>query len=496
MRLAPRMALQYAAGLVLLGVLLLSAAPAVAQRVMTGSLGPVLLRQARGVAALLDGQAGGPRPPGARLAELAAVRLSRLYVDGEVLVVDGTGLVRWNSGTFMGDLRGWRVDPTLLAAAGGADYGLHEVLDGVPAVVAVAPLLARDGTGTSGAVVIFRPLRELGEVRRSIAAWLVAGTALALAGALVAGWTVGYGLVRRLRLIQQAAGELAEGNLSRRVEVWGGDEIADLAAHFNHMAGRLEALVGELRRSERLRRSMLAVVSHELRTPVTVIRGLAEAMRDGLVEGGGDVRQHAGRIVAEAERLGRLIEDLFDVARIEAGQLDVRLRRLEAARWLAEALPGLEALARQHGASFEASLAPGLEGVVVEADPDRLGQVVTNLVGNAARHAGPGGRVRLATRVEGGLLHVEVADDGPGIDPADLPHVFEPFYRGGAAARGRGAGLGLSIARAIVEAHGGKIEALSRPGEGAAFRFILPLAPGAGASAGAGTEGGAPAVEE
>ncbi|HEY8393702.1 MAG TPA: hypothetical protein VIK92_02755 [Thermaerobacter sp.] len=111
MRLAPRMALQFAAGLALLAVVLLVAAPAVAQRVMTGSLGPVLLRQARGVAALLEGQAGARRPPGGRLADLAAIRLARLYVDGEVLVVDGRGVIRWNSGTIMGDLRGWRVHP-------------------------------------------------------------------------------------------------------------------------------------------------------------------------------------------------------------------------------------------------------------------------------------------------------------------------------------------------------------------------------------------------
>ncbi|PZN07943.1 MAG: sensor histidine kinase, partial [Bacillota bacterium] len=361
MRLAPRMALQYAAGLLLLGILLLSAVPAVAQRVVAGSVGPVLLRQARGLAALLDGQGGGPRPPGARLAELAAVRLSRLYVDGEVLVVDGTGLVRWNSGTLMEDLRGWRVGPGLRGTAG-AHYGLYEVLQGIPAVVAVAPLAPREGMDPAGAVVIFRPLRELGEVRRSIAAWLIGGTALALAGALVAGWTVGYGLVRRLRLIQQVAGELAEGNLSRRVPAVGSDEVADLAAHFNYMAGRLEALVAELRRAEGLRRSMLAVVSHELRTPVAVIRGLAEAMGDGLVEGDGDVRQHAGRIVAEAERLGRLIQDLFDVARIEAGQLDVRLRHLDAGPWPAGNLPRPGALARQKRAPFQGPPVRGAGG--------------------------------------------------------------------------------------------------------------------------------------
>ncbi|HEY8393703.1 MAG TPA: HAMP domain-containing sensor histidine kinase [Thermaerobacter sp.] len=327
-------------------------------------------------------------------------------------------------------------------------------------------------------MVIFRPLRELGGVHRAIVTWLVTGTGLALAGALVAGWTVGYGLVRRLRVIQRAAGELAEGDLSRRVTVRGRDEVAELARHFNYMAGRLEALVAELRRSERLRRSMLAVVSHELRTPVTVIRGLAEAMRDGLVAGGPEARRGAGRIVAEAERLGRLLEDLFDVARIEAGQLDVRLRRLPAGRWLAEAVAGLEALARQFGARLEATLAPELGEAVVEADPDRLGQVLANLVGNAARHAGRDGQVRLAATLAGDRLRVEVADDGPGIDPADLPHVFEPFYRGGTAARSRGAGLGLSIARAIVEAHGGHIGVTSRQGEGASFWFTVPLAPG------------------
>ena len=475
MRLAWRMALQYAAILVLVAVLLFLGAPAVAEHAMVDALGPVLLRQARGVAALLDVQPRPGWPYPAYLADLAAVRLSRLYVDGEVLVVDGQGLIRWNSATLVGDLRGWRLAPEVIRGIGAPGYGVREILEDVPAVVAVAPI-PQPGGGVLGAAVVFRPLRELGGVRRQIITWLVLGTGVAVAAALAAGWAVGYGLVRRLAAIRRAAGELAEGHLSRRIAVRGRDEVAELAADFNHMADRIEALVEELRRSQQLRRAMLATISHELRTPVAVIRGLGEALRDGLVAGGREAGPHARQIVEEAERLGRLIDDLFQLARLEMGQLDIRLQRLNAGRWLEEAGPALATLAREHGARWEVAVDPALAQVWLDADPDRLAQVLGNLVGNAARHAGSGGRVRLAAAAVPGGVRVEVADDGPGIEPGDLPHLFEPFYRGSSSARSRGAGLGLSIVRALVEAHGGRVGVESSPGAGATFWFTLPAA--------------------
>ncbi|QIA27261.1 HAMP domain-containing histidine kinase [Thermaerobacter sp. PB12/4term] len=476
MRLAWRMALVYASILVVVALLLLVGAPALAERAMVDALGPVLLRQARSVVALLDVQAF-PGLPATYLADLAAVRLSRLYVDGEVLVVDPAGRIRWNSATLVGDLEGWQLAPEVIRGIRAPGYGVREILANVPAVVAVAPIPVPGGQGSLGTVVVFRPLRELGGVRREIGTWLALGTGAAVAVALAAGWAVGYRMVRRLAAIQEAAAALAAGELSRRLRVAGRDEIAGLAAGFNHMAERIEGLVGELRRSQALRRAMLATISHELRTPVTVIRGLGEALRDGLVEAGPAARRQAGQIVAEAERLGRLIDDLFQLAQIETGQLDLRLERFAAGPWLEERATALEALVRERGARWQVRIDPGLAGVWLEADPHRLAQVLGNLVDNAARHAGPEGQVRLdAAGVPGGI-RVQVADDGPGIDPADLPRIFEPFYRGREAARSRGAGLGLSIVRALVEAHGGRVGVESAPGQGTRLWFVLPRAP-------------------
>ncbi|ADU51468.1 integral membrane sensor signal transduction histidine kinase [Thermaerobacter marianensis DSM 12885] len=479
MRLAWRMAAIYASILVVVALLLLVGAPAVAERAMVDALGPVLLRQARSVVALLDVQAF-PGWPATYLADLAAVRLSRLYVDGEVLVVDPAGEIRWNSATLVGDLRGWQLAPEVIRGIRAPGYGVREVLANEPAVVAVAPIPTPGGHGTLGTVVVFRPLRELAGVRRQIGTWVALGAGVAVAVALAAGWAAGYRMVRRLAAIQEAAAALAAGNLSRRLEVSGRDEIAGLAAGFNHMAERIEALVEELRRSQTLRRSMLATISHELRTPVTVIRGLGEALRDGLVEAGPGAARHAGQIVAEAERLGRLIDDLFQLAQIETGQLDLRFGRFAAGPWLEERATALETLVRERGAHWAARIDPSLGGVWLEADPHRLAQVLGNLVDNAARHAGPGGHVTLTAAAVAGGVRVEVADDGPGIDPADLPRVFEPFYRGREAARSRGAGLGLSIVRALVEAHGGRVGVASAPGRGARFWFFLPRTAGPG----------------
>jgi signal transduction histidine kinase len=226
----------------------------------------------------------------------------------------------------------------------------------------------------------------------------------------------------------------------------------------------------DLERARTLRRQMMAETAHELRTPITVIAGYLEAMANG------DLAPSAERIAsmhAEARRLGRLVEDLRVLSLADARELRLDLRETDV----------VELLESTRAAFAQQALAKAVELTVVAPpdlprlplDPDRIGQVLANLVTNALRHTPAGGRVKLEARRAGGEVEVSVVDSGSGIPADSLPHVFERYYRADPA-RGRGeeSGLGLAIARALVEAHGGTITVESRVGGGTTFTLRLP----------------------
>jgi signal transduction histidine kinase len=295
--------------------------------------------------------------------------------------------------------------------------------------------------------------------RGTLATVLLAGVLALAATALLAR--------RMLRPIEELTGiarEMAGGNLSRRAGVTSRDEIGELGRTFNAMADGLE-------RIETLRRRMVHDVAHELRTPLTNIRGHLEAVQDGLLEPTPAV---IDSIHEEALALQHLVDDLQDLALAEAGQLRLEPRELEL-------LDAVERVVRPlgvavQGAAIRVEVPPTLR---VVADPDRLAQVLRNLLANALAHTPPSGVVTVSAAPADGeerMVEVRVADTGPGIAAADIPHVFERFYRGDRS-RSRatgGAGLGLAITRRLVEAHGGHITAESPPGEGATFRFTVP----------------------
>lgn len=248
-------------------------------------------------------------------------------------------------------------------------------------------------------------------------------------------------------------------------------------------------VVGELRRLyagqraaaekmaelSRAKTDFLADASHELRTPLTVIRGNAQI---GLqIE---DDCAHAdllGEIVRESGQMSRLVEDLMFLARSDSSTLPLSRESVAVAPLMAEVAGRAEALARERGAELAVDLAGEGE---LEADAQRIEQAVLILVDNAAKYGPPGGKVRLSSKTNASNLRIAVADEGPGIPEGDLPHVFDRFYRVDKARARKlgGAGLGLPIARTIVEAHGGRIEAASRPGEGTKMVIHLPLLPG------------------
>jgi signal transduction histidine kinase len=277
---------------------------------------------------------------------------------------------------------------------------------------------------------------------------------------------------RQIQALHEGALRLASGEFETEVRVQGVDELADLGRAFNRMSFELGASFARERQLESERRDLIAAVSHDLRTPLTSIRAMIEAINDGVVTDSDAVKRYLGLIQHESEHLGRLIEDLFELVRIDSGNLELRLAVVPLADLVAEVVDAMRAGAELKGVTLIAAC-DDVPGVAVDAP--RMQRVLTNLIGNAVRHTPPGGQVNVAVRWIQGHVQVEVADTGEGIALEDQAHVFDRFYRG-EKSRSResgGAGLGLAIARGIVEAHRGHIRLESQPGHGA--RFIVEL---------------------
>ena len=293
---------------------------------------------------------------------------------------------------------------------------------------------------------------------------LLAGTAAGAAGLLLVS-LMSRRMLRSVRTLTSAAQRMGTGDLSQRVPAGGRDEIGQLARTFNAMADGLET-------AELQRRNMVADAAHELRTPLSNIQGYVEAVRDGVLEPDGDT---LGTIHDQVLYLADLVEDLRLLAETEAG--DFRLDRepgslIEAVRASVE---GVRARAEAKGVGLEIDLPS--ETPTVEFDRTRMAQVVGNLLDNAIRHTPAGGKVTVSADVGLAVATVTVADTGEGIPADALPFVFERFYRADPS-RSRvtgGAGLGMTIARQLVEAHGGSIRVQSAPGEGAIFTVELPV---------------------
>ena len=276
----------------------------------------------------------------------------------------------------------------------------------------------------------------------------------------------------------RAADALAAGDLSARVPVEGSPEFRSLARSFNRMAEALEA-------ADQQRRELLADIAHELRTPLTVVQGNLEGLRDGVYD---PTPEHVGLVLDETQKLGRLVEDLRLLTLAEAGQLPLDLQLVDVALLLSDVRDAFGSQADEAGIALKLEASAPLPALY--ADPQRLGQVLGNLVTNALRHTPAGGEVSLGATLrseeaEPAGVQIWVADTGQGIPPEDLPRVFDRFWRGDAARShkaGAGSGLGLTIARSLVELHGGRIwaESAGLPGEGTSVKLVLPRAPDAG----------------
>jgi signal transduction histidine kinase len=378
------------------------------------------------------------------LSELLNPQLQELPpLEQPLVIADATGLVFISS------------DPRLL----GRRLSERELSAGVPIRVRgerVGTLIMAIPAGT------FNPLEQAfsQSVRDSI---LLAG-AIALIIALGLGILFVRRLARPLEELRVAAEQISQGRSPPRVHITTSDELGRLGQTFNQMAESLQ-------RSEALRRQLILDIAHELRNPLMVQQSHLELLLDNVVP---PTPEQLQTIYEQNLLLGRLVRDLQLLALADAGELQIVRVPTQFREILQRVIAHIHPTLEEKQIALEAQIADDLPTVAV--DPQRIEQVLLNLLDNACRYTPPGGKIVLSAYREDGAVHVSVRDGGPGIAPEDLPHIFERFYRGdkSRARLSGGTGLGLSIAKALIEAHGGKIWAENAPQGGACFHFTVP----------------------
>lgn len=298
--------------------------------------------------------------------------------------------------------------------------------------------------------------------------------------AALAGLLISHRLQRRIARLDELASRIGQGEFDARIEAPGTDEIGHLGTRLNEMAERLESSRAAVTALERQRGQLLADISHDLVTPLTTIRGFAETLLDASVPSSAEIRERYLRSMVQASgRMERLLEDLSDLSRLESHSDALEREQLDLAALARNSVERFAAAFSQRGLTLR--YGEGATEAWVDADGHRMEQVLDNLLGNALRHlpAGEKGHVEVSvTFADGDPARVQlvVEDDGPGIDAADLPHVFDRFYRGDRSRSTPGSGLGLAIAREIVQRHGGTVVATPRAPRGIRFTVELPVA--------------------
>jgi signal transduction histidine kinase len=315
--------------------------------------------------------------------------------------------------------------------------------------------------------IVFRPLNQMLPRPEMIALVICGIPAAFVLSALILGGLIFRRIGTPLADLMSAADAVAEGDLSIRVRENVPGEFGQLARSFNRMTAELE-------RAETRRRNLTADVAHELRSPLQIIQGNLEGILDGVYV---PDREHIGATLEETRLLARLVSDLQTLSLAEAGQLPLHKVEVSAADLLEDALTSFAGQAAAAGIRLSAQLIEDGASLTLWVDPDRIDQVLSNLVANALRHTPAGGEVVLRAQSSAESISLQVQDSGPGILPDDLPFIFDRFYRGDRArtrSAGSGSGLGLAIARQLIQAHGGQIQVENLPGSGALFTIHLP----------------------
>ena len=288
-------------------------------------------------------------------------------------------------------------------------------------------------------------------------------------------WAIPF--ARRVEQVREGTRKLSNGNLDAVIRVEGNDEIAHLAADFNSMAATLKQAAAHEREMEQARRDLIAAVSHDLRTPLAAMRAMIEALVDGLADDPSTKARYLLAVQHEIAHLSGLVDDLFELAQLDAGLLRLNLERASLYDLLSDTLATFGPQAQRQGVRLVGDVQGAIDPVLI--NPPKLQRVLYNLLGNALHHTPADGTILVRAAPCGALVEVEVTDTGEGIPPEDLSHVFERSFRGETSRTRRGlegasgAGLGLAIARGFIEAHGGTISVHSQPDQGASFRFTL-----------------------
>ena len=324
-------------------------------------------------------------------------------------------------------------------------------------------------------VSLSRPFTFRAQTLETIVGVMFIAAAIALTVAVIASIVFANRLTRPLRQLTGAARELSEGHLAVRVApVEGAPEMNELTAAFNNMADRLQASIGFIRRDRDRSRDFLADVSHELRTPIAALRTFNELLSEGAVVDDATRQEFLDQSRHQIERLDWLATNLLELSKLDSGLVLLDLRPDDLRAVVENAVQQAQPSADRKGVELVASVPA--EPIRQRHDPQRMGQVLANLIANAIKFTPAGGRVEVGLSPAKSGAELRVGDTGEGIDPAELPFVFERFYRGARASQSRaaGSGLGLSIVRSIVEMHNGRVAITSTPGAGTQVSVFLP----------------------
>lgn len=359
-------------------------------------------------------------------------------------------------------------------------------------LVAAAPI--GEGDQIIGGVLVYTPLQDLQHTTARIRETILWVALVVLLLSIGVGSYVSWSISRPLRLLRRIVADIGSGSHppAPPIPVDTDDEIGELATAIVDLDTKLTAAELQRRQAEEGRRRLLADVSHELRTPLTTMLGFTEALLDQMDANPETRRRYLRLIHEQTLHLGRLVEDLLELSRLEAGDIRLVMMPVDLAGLVNNVAERLRPAAEREDIAINVSVTVGAAPVI--GDPDRLEQIVTNLTANAM-DVSVGGQVDLLVGAEGDEVFLEVRDTGPGIDPSDLPYIWERFYRssrsnaggsgsgsggagggGGGSSTRKGSGLGLAIVRQLVQLHNGQVAVETNPGAGTRFRVQLPKA--------------------